>query len=265
MPNFMYFLPEVSDKPAAIAAIRTAGLDYAFAEKQLGAGRFGFNAVSSGPGETHGAIVVPACETKDGDVASGTFTPATQTWTKVPDNLGDFWLGRDHGSPVRPVDLERAETLDGADVTLGDGNEWKIPAARLWPKGAPAGLSALPHKLVLGEDGEWQTRILPRWETLSRHAEQLLAIRDGDVEVEDADAMTIAVDTLAVNYHVGPLEVSALELLTTTEHGTLTKVFDALLGFPQLRAMIDEEDAAAKKNGAPRADDGGGSPTGEPD
>jgi hypothetical protein len=65
-----------------------------------------------------------------------------------PLKKGDYWVGVNPAAGVRPADLERQETLAGYWVTLGDGQQWHVPAAPL-----------MPHVHGLGPDGIYDRQI----------------------------------------------------------------------------------------------------------
>ena len=198
----------------------------------------------------------------DGEGVVADYEPDRQTWTEIPATLhahhdGAVYLGLPKDPTERPGPAEllrnRNETVDGYPVTLGDGNEWTVPLARVFPAG-----TRLPESLGIGPDGAVVRAILPKYIAASRDAERIFdCIRDDygilpdDVDrpapIEDDEAFHLAAAALAINYRIGPVEASALGLLTTNNTSTVLMAFCDMPGF------LNAREADAKKNAGPAA------------
>lgn len=153
--------------------------------------------------------------------------PARQTWVWVPADgeRPEYAVGYWTSQPPRPETLLRDDPIDGEQVTLGDGQAWQIPTARL-----PPYQTRLP--LVLKweggpERGQVVTQIVPAWKWLWDVAGEVwnrwFAGQVGSTSVD----YLLAVRALSANYRVGPVECSALGLLTTP---AIEGIFRALIG-----------------------------------
>lgn len=213
MADFLYFLPLEANSlsPANVSA---AGLDYA------SDGR-GFLAVqtSKGPGDAQGFIL--AFDRADQQIPDLKFNSAAQTWRKAKG--GKFWVGLSKDDRPGPDDLARSRVISGEAVKLHDGNEWTIPICLSIVRG-----TTLPRALVLGQDGEtWELATLPEFVRLCKDAatvwEAFRTANDGTVTMDGQEAPRIAADALAVNYRIGPMEISMLALWSSTDMWNVLK------------------------------------------
>lgn len=167
-----------------------------------------------------------------------------QTWE---DTGKGYWLGHWPAAPPMPADLVRPDLIDGHPVRLGDGNDWLIPVARVFPAG-----SRLPMRLTLGPDG-WEGAVLPAYADLSRRAGEFwefLLAAEGD-SIALARWIPLAVDALAVNYHLNDRGASHLGILTNQN---ILTILGALVDTPSL---VKHRESMEKKT-APGC---GGSPS----
>jgi len=259
--DFLYYLPASRGSREAVLA---AGLGYA-----LGPGGPTWAPMAPGPDGQAGVV----CGLSD---AAPVHAAGDVRWTRMGGL--DAWLGllesQPPGAPGAPgapgpADLVRAETLPGHWVRLGDGGDWLIPAARLVRGG-----TLLPQALVRAQGAWTRGDVLPAWRDLWDGACRVwdalyggLAAADEAEEGEDpaapgapaapvrltlSDECDLAVRAIAANYRVGPDEVSALSLLTTT---TQMEVLKALVDWPALldlakKARPPGEAASSPGNGA---------------
>ncbi len=179
--------------------------------------------VRGGPGGIDGSIY------STGHGKTGYF-PDCQEWRKVD----DWWIGTSK-ERLDPDTLQRDEVIDGHPVTLEDGNAWLVPVARVFPIG-----TCLPESLMLGPNGQVVKEILPCFAAFAKKAETVFEFFQGEKELLEDEAWEIAVEALAINYHVGRQEVSALRLLTTIN---VAKVLGAIVDMPTIK------EAAKKKRG----------------
>lgn len=186
-----------------------------------------------GPGGQDGMVY------SDGNGRTG-YYPDNQKWTKV----NDWWLGVSR-EKINPDTLLRDEVVDGHFVKLEDGNEWLIPVARVFPIG-----TNLPESLVLGPDGQLVKEILPRFAAFTQKADEVFEFFRKEKGLLQTEAWEIAVEALAINYHVGRQEVSALRLLTTAN---IAKIMQAIIDMPTAMAAekkkIEQADADSLTDG----------------
>jgi len=233
----LYFVEGMTESAEIEATIERLGLSYAFVSG------FSPNPITHGPSGKPGCVLAAGVEAHGAEAPFGAYVPDTQEWHEAPGK--GFWVGWDNSRPPRPVDLQRREILEGRNVKMGDGQLWHVPTARLWPTGE----SAFEQRMILQADGTWAKKPLDKYAKLCEIAERLDAIREKEtVEFDESDAVSMAVNILAVNYRVGPVEAHVLGLLTTTEGGTVVRLFNVFMGFPQLGEMLAAMEEASKKN-----------------
>lgn len=250
--DFLYYLPASRGSREAVLA---AGLGYAL-----------------GPGGPTWAPMAPGPDGQAGVVlglsdAAPVHAAGDVRWTRMAGLA--VWLGLLNAAPPGPADLARPEGLPGHRVRLGDGAEWLIPAARLVRGG-----TLLPQALVRAQGAWTRGDVLPAWRDLWDGACRVwdalyggLAAADEAEETDEpanpagppkpvrltlSDECDLAVRAIAANYRVGPDEVSALGLLTTT---TQLAVLKALVDWPALldlakKARPPGEAASSPGNGA---------------
>lgn len=230
MSALLYFFPGA--KAGGRALFEAAGLGYAIE----GGGAGAVALTDRGPNGMPGAIVAPP--SPRGRQALPQAADSAR-WSEIPG--GKAWVGWQPDAPPRPEDLERRVTIPGHHVQLADGREWLVPVAR-----RVTGASGLPR--AMRWDGvDWSTgEVLPAYAGLWGAAcslwDRLLNVdAQGDhvtVNVE-CDAAAAA---LAVNYRLGPAEISALGLFTTQAQ---QQVIGALIDLPALEELRGKVEAAA--------------------
>lgn len=191
MASFLYFLPGVEDKARVPDLLRELGLGHA-----LEAGSPTVN-VQEGPAG-RGALLWPPY----GDTPTPGYYPEAQTWQGWGARL---WVGWETARPPGPQDLARAELQDGYLIEMADGRKWQVPAARL-----------LPTQLRFTPDLQGvETSLLPQYrEFYNRVAELAARLRETGGDLGDLELLRVATEGLAVNYRIGPAEVSVLGLMT---------------------------------------------------
>ena len=187
------------------------------------------------------------------------YYPQEQTWQKAPG--GEWWLGIENAARPTPEQLARADLCAGHEIKLGDRNLWTVPIARL-----VSGTSAFPQRLALGPDGKLQVTPMARFDEISKAAEAVwegmvsgAAEKDGSKVLTIENGWEIAVQALAVNYHLGALEVSALGLLTTI---SLRQVLLALVDWPTVERLLKAKGEAEKAGRPFGTSDGSGTGSG---
>jgi hypothetical protein len=139
-----------------------------------------------------------------------------------------------------PSDLRRETMLAGDMVTLGDGNAWRVPTARLFPSSyAINGEGELElHRLSKYDEAYNRAERLGRQWIVAALPEMAEQLKIEEENVQDADLFSCAVDALAMNYRVGKYEAAALELFTTEN------IWRAITVFCHSDILVE----AAKKN-----------------
>jgi hypothetical protein len=249
MPGLLYFLPSSGPtiEDFAEGRLDVFGQSPSFERVPI---------LQNGPGGKSGVILLLKTAGYKIPQRFG-YYPADQSWQQAPG--GDWWIGFEKAGRPTPEALARAEAVDGHAVRLDDGNLWTVPVARF-----AGGSSAFPKRLSLGPDGKLQVKPMERFEEISKAAESVWcgmmpasSAKADETTVTVENGWEIAVQALAVNYHVGALEVSALELLTTIN---LRAVLLALIDWPTIERILKAK-AEADKDGRPFGT-GAGSSTG---
>lgn len=254
MPGILYYLPAFP-RPIATAADLAAWPDLAGAL----AGAEWSQGATKGPDGGDGLVL--AAHPKPGIVAPRlAYAREQQTWHRVeaPPDPGApgpvdppgsaYWFGwwSESASPASPAppgpeDLERRQVLPGHRVTLGDGNDWLIPAIH-----APR--TAIPHTMRLGADRSWRLEPLPEYAAIMAEGAHWYRVAAGELDPPPrSEWAEFACRLLALNYRVSPWEISALGLLRASDD-QYAAVVAAALDFP---AVAAEAEAQKKTGTAP--------------
>lgn len=160
-------------------------------------------------------------------------------WTKH--STLELWAGV-RGVPS-PTQFARKEQYDGHWVTFADGQRWLVPVAR-----ALSGASPLP-KRVEWDGASWVAGdVLPRYRDLFSHAVRVwdmvrATVEDGNSgEFTLDDQCMIAALALAVNYRVGPLEITALGLFDSRAEGLAVLAMVDWPSVAQLKKSLASEE-----------------------
>lgn len=237
MSSFLYFL---SNRDAGLSPeeIKAAGLGYALAgpvhQQHL---------TGNGPGGVGGTLLASADHC---DASRVRYVPAEQEWIETANG----WLGRWKADTIGPRDLLQPKPLDGHFVELADGNRWLCPVARTHgiEGSAIRWYHALPQTVAIGPDRKWKPGdVVPRYRRLWALNEawwdvQLaVAYRSagiGDTITFDFEGLySSAAECLAVNYRLGPDEISLLGLF---DSDSARKILDALIDVPSVVALSAE-------------------------
>jgi hypothetical protein len=250
MASLLYFLPGT---PPDEAAVYTAVAATAIPASLRAERRLEWRHTDAGP-EGEGTVVrrkLPGHPRR-----MGYYPDDGQVWEAVtvaasgPLAEHRVWIGHESTAPPTPADLAAEEMVAGHAVRLADGAEWAIPLARVFPQG-----TALPESLRLAPDGKLVKGVLPRFAEFCARVERywdiyvatLDAVAGGLAapEWDDADAWRLAVEALSLNYHLGPVEVSHLGLVNTSN---LAAVIGALFDRPTVEAVFVQLANQQKKN-----------------
>lgn len=237
MAGFLYFVPKATaGGPGAVGAV---GLRAVLGD------RVEWGHIQQGPDGGAGVLMhTPGA----GRMA---FVPAEQAWAPAPD--GRYWVGVELAARPGPKDLEREDRLPGHEVILGDGRPWTVPVGHLFlARSAPVTV------MKLGPDGKWrrgqavealrplEEAALEIWKGF--HAQLLEAEKEGwrrpaVIVLPDERLSEIAVLALGVNYRLGPVEVSMLDILTSDN---VNEVALAVVDWPTIRGLIDVQKKTAR-------------------
>lgn len=153
------------------------------------------------------------------------YRPDQQTWTPAVafDGMpaGRYWIGFWNDSPPTPEDLQRDYAYPGAKVRLGDERQWLLPRAY-----------ELPAEMIRADDGTWKYETQRKFhafrlESLDWHR-RLMDAEEGE-SIRWAPVAEFVERALAINYRITPEVVNQLRLFTTSEAGTVSTAFAALM------------------------------------
>lgn len=158
------------------------------------------------------------------------YKPAEQTWFAIPDG-GGVQVGIWNALSPTPKTLERERMHESHPVTLEDGQTWRVPIVRMFPR--------LMHYGLDGdvEVGKPVPRVAKAFESVER------VIRDmethGDTAASWASLMEAGTELLKLNYR---LELHGLDrLLQVWSQDTLRDVLMAAMDEPGLKAMVEDQ------------------------
>lgn len=223
--TILYYSPNT--KMVTADAARRLGLGYAFES-----GGPACLEAHKGPDGGHGCIFVFPD-------AAGDHPPIHVTdrheWIQLPGS--GVYVGVDPDQLPTPESLARREQIDGHFVTLGDGCEWLVPVARMI-----SGATPLPRRLAW--DGtEWTPGdVMPKYRELFGAACRLWEVLSGGdaAELTLSTECDIAATALAINYRIGPAEISLMGLFSTQTEANIAK---ALIDWPALMELKKKLDA----------------------
>lgn len=216
--SFLYFVPGAS---------REVPARFAYAFETTPAIR---DIVGSGPGGASGKLFATGKYMVSPDNFG--FYPSRQTWHSAG---AGCWIGYENDAMPKPDQLKRAKQLNGHDLKLGDGNYWTIPVARRFDEGRWS--SALPSQMVYDpEANAWQysgtvNTYQRLWDIAEQWWNMMIDTPDENSgpakSISIADGVVMATECLQVNYCVGPVECSIMQLWNDANIGeTLSYVCD---------------------------------------
>lgn len=146
--------------------------------------------------------------------------PGSQTW--VESLTGKYWVGIDHEHPPTARDLERPQVISGYFLETKHGN-FTVPTARILSEGCE-----IPHDRIFGVNGTISREVCQEYQSICAKADrvwdatkwqnkELFAKKDepepDEVVLSDLEGTQIALEALALNYHLGKDECNLLHLL----------------------------------------------------
>ena len=143
-----------------------------------------------------------------------------QTWIEAK----GCWIGYFNEHLPTPEDLSREFLVSGEEHILGDGNVWICPIIRR------RGIMALPSSWgVDPKTGDFRAKILPEYDSAWEVARIAWDVIAGRETLKLSQALKLCVDAVGINYRIGPVESSLLQLFDNTN-------FEKVLG-----AAIDQQ------------------------
>lgn len=190
--------------------------------------------VSAGPTEKPGCVRGGHSYDKENTAHEIKYFKDKQTWTQL--DGCECWVGVYNDRPPVPSELERSEMLPGHDV---DG--WSVPYARTWSDHATASTS-LP-RYVKKTSGNWNAGDVVN-ELL--HFEEVATILfdwwiPQPTVVKYDFAMPHIMTALAVNYHIGPDELSLMKPCHAIRSDRVADYVGAILNAPMLNDILNKK------------------------
>lgn len=216
MSAFLYYLPGVPFQDVTLERLRESNLygplrDCLETPATFGQ-RLAVRAVhANGPDKMSGSIV-----STSGDGLG--YYPSRQTWQQI----GGKWIG--YETLPTPEALSRPRQIAGYEREL-NGQTWIVPTVR---RGGVR--PTLPRKMGVAPDGSFQMVLRDEWRgpwDLSSEMMDLIIHPGKTIAFERAFAL--CVEMLAINYRVGPEEISILGSLDTENWES---VFHAVCDIP---------------------------------
>ena len=232
MNDLLYYIP--AKKVVTPEMAGSLGLGYAVSHTGIDCVE-----ISPGPDQQHGVLF---------RFSAGGFNGSERAkWEQIPNSTA--WLGFDPAHPPSPADLARPKQMNGHFVRLADGNDWLVPVAR-----AISGASPLPRRMKW-DGSQWQTGdLLAQYTELfaqACRAWDTIVGATSDGLATFTDECNLAAMALAINYRIGPAEISTLGLFDTASE---VEVIKALVDWPALEE-IKKKLAAEKSSLTPGVED----------
>ena len=184
------------------------------------------------------------------------YLPDEQTWIPAalrpplsalppPLGAGRYWVGVWNNSPPSPADLRRSTAMRGHDVTLGDGQQWTIPALNMIPRSFRRN----------AHTGEVELIPLKQYDSFAQTIEdwfQAAVAADGVKTL--AEHWDLAVFLLKQNYRLTDELIGLRELLTTQN---IRDVIDASLDLHLMKELLENPTHPATPSASASTERGG--------
>lgn len=217
---FLYFVPKGTPLDVVSYAVDLGQRGRQLCERDV---------MANGPGGASGKLL---CQCDDGfDVG---YYPTRQSWEMLPEAHCGAYVGWYPDKLPTPELLSRESMLGGKAVTLADDHDWVVPVARQpeMSNGEVRYAVKLP-RVLKWRDGDWILGgVERRYQSLMDISRRWAEVRfdstekSNELSVEYGELVSMAVDVLAHNYRVGPVELSALGVLTES---TFVQILDAAI------------------------------------
>ena len=169
--------------------------------------------------------------------------PAKQVWIEAK----GYWVGYHVDLKPNADDLQRERMVSGYRYECPLTGDWVVPLAR-----KSDGTTMFDQRVAYMPDGTITKKPVARYKTLcdfaSDHWEFLVGLEADEKGIEfeaDKKYCDVACEALGVNYHVGPYELTLLEVLTMESAGWICGYLCDIIGLLEITAAKRD---AAKKN-----------------
>ena len=162
------------------------------------------------------------------------------TWQKVAiyEDAPVYYIGYDADSLPTPEELMRAEMFPHFEIAKINSQHWYLPVAML-PTTNPASAHNFPTQVTATKSGKIQQTILPEFHKLWDIASRYFSTRfEACSKMQEAGELEVAwdissnnlledfVEILKVNYHIGIMEATILDLLNNVN---AQQIFDTFI------------------------------------
>ena len=228
MGNIFYFLP--GEKRADHDTITKHGLGYVLPEKTEQPDQ---QAVTNGPNKQSGIVFT----FQGADNKAHLSMQEKADWKQIPKS--EAWCGIYSGCVPGPDDLKREQAIAGFWVKLHDGNQWYIPSVCCYDGSTcfERPLKWDGEKFFYGDiedrHKELYDAVVKMWDSV--------VVSDGDsgIVIKTTENAMACFQALAINYRIGPHEISELGILTTKNY---RDAMEALMGLPILAELKKKAD-----------------------
>ncbi len=216
MSGFFYYLPNVGepfpyqqDGEIDQAKLQEVGLGHLHDCELWGRDLLGGTVHGHGPDGGSGVCLYCRPTKPPRDEPLTRYHADKQTWQKGIG--GSYWIGVIRGDEPRPDDLARFNQFEGANVTDTSRRLWQVPIARLPSR--PFGY--LPASFSFDDEGNPVSQVRDDCQRLWQIGGTFFdAWQTGQIaSMDDAEAINLVMEVLAMNYRLGKSEV---RLLTET-------------------------------------------------
>ena len=229
MPAFLYYLPGLTHDRFTREWLADSPLAGVLRDCVAGGPEFQRrltvrNVHAHGPDQGNGLLIAPVPQRGHGVQPIGVHNER-QEWH----DCGTHWLGVDTELGIDPLDLLRPGALEGLETRLA-GLIWQVPIIR-----RGGNFPTLPETLTR-RGGKFERRLRREYEPIWAASGRIfdLAFRQSSAQFEEV--FDLCCQMLAVNYRVGPDELSVLEAIDTEN---FRGVFEAVIDWPTVRQILE--------------------------
>jgi hypothetical protein len=179
------------------------------------------------------------------------YYPHEQEWTAAGDG-SLLWIGLDPADRPGPACLSRKQRFRGHPVELADGQTWEVPIIR-----SPSGATSIPRSMGWDQAGAFRMRVKQQYLAAWDESEATAAFffdPDAPKSLEFETVLQRCLQALSINYRLGPLEQSVLDLVDTTNW---EEVLGATVDVPTVERLAAEEKKRREIHGSPSSTPGG--------
>lgn len=194
----------------------------------------GTDVLNRGPDNGDGCVIGVQAQVATDQIPH--YNRDAQTWRKFTDTAGGVhWIGYQTDMKPGPESLRRASQFTGYETELGDGKVWIAPTIRAYQAAESVWQSRLPMAWGIGDDMQPTAEPLERFKAAWEMSASIWAAVFGGAGAKFTDCFAWAVDSLSLNYRVGPAEASILGLMTDD---TMLSVLHAAVDEPLVTEVM---------------------------